>query len=43
LLLEGSWRVLVVWECALLGKKAIPAYEVAERVLAWLSDVNAQC
>jgi DNA mismatch endonuclease (patch repair protein) len=42
LLLEGSSRVLIIWECALLGKKAFPAHEVALRVLAWLRDVNAR-
>jgi DNA mismatch endonuclease, patch repair protein len=36
LLLERGWRVMIVWECALLGKSALPPVEVAARVRAWL-------
>ena len=32
LLLERDWRVIIVWECALLGKTALSAEEVARRV-----------
>jgi len=35
-LLERGWRVMVVWECALLGKNTLPPGEVAARVRAWL-------
>jgi len=36
LLLERGWRVMTVWECALLGKTAIPAQELTRRVDVWL-------
>jgi DNA mismatch endonuclease, patch repair protein len=36
LLLERGWRVMIVWECALLGKCSLPLCEVAARVRAWL-------
>lgn len=44
LLLRDGWRVLTVWECALLGKKALPPHEVTRRVRAWLrgSDPRGQ-
>ena len=35
-----SWRVLVVWECALVGKHALPLCEVAERCRAWLAGTE---
>lgn len=35
-LLAGGWRVLIVWECALKGKTAIPTDEVAIAVRDWL-------
>jgi DNA mismatch endonuclease (patch repair protein) len=36
LLLERGWRVMIVWECALLGKGALPPDEVAAGARAWL-------
>lgn len=36
LLLERGWRVMIVWECALLGKTAMPAQELTGRVDVWL-------
>ncbi|MCG8314925.1 MAG: very short patch repair endonuclease [Pseudomonadales bacterium] len=33
---ELGWRVLIVWECALKGKKALPLFSVAEMVNNWL-------
>src|ERR1700733_11420400 len=36
LLLKQGWRVLIVWECALLGKCALPSDELAARIGAWL-------
>ncbi|WP_306467342.1 very short patch repair endonuclease [Limimaricola sp. G21655-S1] len=35
-LIDLGWRVLVVWECALIGKTACSPEEVGERVHAWL-------
>jgi len=40
LLEECGWRVMVVWECELLGKNASPAHEVAERIREWLQGGN---
>lgn len=42
LLMERGWRVMVVWECALLGKNALPPSEVAERVRVWLQGAYAR-
>jgi DNA mismatch endonuclease (patch repair protein) len=42
LLLEQGWRVLIVWECALLGKTALPPGEVAARAHAWLYGARSQ-
>jgi DNA mismatch endonuclease (patch repair protein) len=41
-LIERGWRVMVVWECELLGKKALPPREVAERVREWLQGGDAR-
>lgn len=35
-LIDQGWRVLVLWECALLGQNKRPATEVAARVAEWL-------
>src|SRR5271170_7738144 len=32
LLEERGWRVMVVWECELLGKNASPTHEIAKRI-----------
>jgi len=42
LLLERGWRVMIVWECALLGKTAMPAQEMTRRVHAWLHGPKAR-
>ena len=36
-LLEYGWRVMIVWECALVGKYALPLNEITELVRAWLT------
>ena len=41
LLEECGWRVMVVWECELLGKNALRAEELAERIREWLHAENA--
>lgn len=38
LLVAAKWRVLTVWECALLGKLSIPAEDVADAVKCWLES-----
>jgi DNA mismatch endonuclease (patch repair protein) len=35
-LLELGWRVMIVWECALLGKNALPIAKVGTRAVAWI-------
>lgn len=37
LLHEQGWHVMVVWECALIGKNALAPERVAEQVSEWLS------
>ena len=36
LLQKGGWRVLISWECALIGKHALAINEVAKLIQAWL-------
>ena len=36
LLHERLWRVMVVWECALVGKDELPLYEIVDHIHAWL-------
>ena len=36
LLRELGWRVMVVWECALIGKHALPLNEVTKQIRGWL-------
>jgi len=36
LLKERGWRALVVWECALVGKRLVSLDETVERVQSWL-------
>lgn len=31
-----KWRVMVVWECALVGRNALPSSEVTQLVYTWL-------
>ncbi len=40
LLRERGWRVMIVWECALIGKHASEPKNVAERVRVWLAGVE---
>ena len=40
LLRERGWRVMIVWECALIGKHASEPKNVAERVRVWLAGVG---
>lgn len=42
LLSESGWRVLTVWECALLGKNSLPIDHVTERVCEWLHGSEKQ-
>jgi DNA mismatch endonuclease (patch repair protein) len=42
LLLQSGWRIMIVWECTLLGKNALPAHEVARHVRAWLLGVDTR-
>ena len=37
LLQESGWRVMIVWECVLVGKHALPLNEITELVRAWLT------
>ncbi|MCA9468328.1 MAG: DNA mismatch endonuclease Vsr [Nitrospira sp.] len=37
LLLDAGWRVLVVWECALVGKSSFPFDKIASKVVGWLN------
>lgn len=39
-LTEAGWRVLTVWECALRGKTALPASDVASLVEDWLNSTE---
>lgn len=36
LLLERGWRVLIVWECALRGKKKLSDEALSERLEEWI-------
>ena len=40
-LLQNNWRVMVVWECALIGKNSLPAEKVARQVRIWLCGTNS--
>ena len=35
-LLERGWRVMTVWECALVGKHALPLDAITQLVRDWL-------
>ena len=41
---EQGWRVLVVWECALRGRKKLSDAELSERLEEWIcgGDGSAQ-
>ncbi len=36
LLIEGGWRILIVWECAIKGKQKLCDEDVAERLEEWV-------
>lgn len=42
LLMQRGWRVMIVWECALLGKTALPPHEVIEEVRVWLHGTDSR-
>lgn len=42
-LIDDGWRVLVTWECALIGSTSYPVSEVAEKTMAWLNGDQASC
>lgn len=35
-LLHSGWRVLILWECTLVGKTATPIERLSERIDRWL-------
>ena len=37
---EQGWRVMIVWECALVGRHAPPSTQIAERVQSWLEGID---
>ena len=37
-----GWRVLTVWECALLGRHALSPDTIAGRVRAWLASASGR-
>lgn len=38
---QRGWKPLVIWECALRGKEALPQQELASTIEAWL--INDPC
>ncbi len=36
LLRELNWRVMIIWECSVVGKNAMPSNELTETVCSWL-------
>ncbi|MCH7778553.1 MAG: DNA mismatch endonuclease Vsr [Gemmatimonadetes bacterium] len=40
LLINQGWRVLTVWECALVGKNAEPAEDIADAARVWLHGAD---
>ena len=43
ILKKNSWRILVVWECALKGRKKIDLVSLIEWVQDWLLHSNKSC
>lgn len=35
-LTELGWKILIIWECAIKGKKRMPLQEVINSTIAWL-------
>ena len=42
LLLTEGWRVLTIWECALVGKEKLALIEVLDRASEWLLTAEPQ-
>ena len=40
LLRKSGWRVMTVWECALVGKNALPLDKITELVRIWLTGTE---
>jgi len=40
LLRQNGWRVMIVWECALAGKHALPLDEITKLVRTWLMGID---
>ena len=38
---ESKWRVMIVWECALVGKYALKPSDVALHICTWLSGTES--
>ena len=43
LLIEGGWRVLTIWECALTGKRKLGLNEVIALASKWLLSTEPIC
>lgn len=41
-LLEEGWRVLIVWECVIVGKNSRPVDCIADAVSTWLNGADAR-
>lgn len=37
-LIEGGWRVMAIWECAIKGPHRLPAEEIAGLTLRWIQS-----
>ena len=37
-LAEAGWRIAIVWECAIKGKKALPVEDIADKLAKWLRE-----
>ena len=42
LLKKCGWRVMTVWECALVGRQAIPLENVVAQVRTWLASMEGR-
>lgn len=38
-----GWRLGIVWECSLKGKKRIGTEEIVRRIVAWLGSNTSEC
>lgn len=39
---ELNWRVMIVWECAIVGKSALPLNEIVNFIRAWLRGTHSE-